>query len=66
MCFGRELKLLIDVLRGAPTQKLESEENNYVLQLRRKLNVLLEEIRQQLYLRSRRVKVLYDRKVRRF
>jgi len=30
MCFGRELKLPIDLLRGNLPQKLESEENNYV------------------------------------
>jgi len=65
MCFGRELKLPIDLLRGSFPQKLESEENNYVSRLRKKLNEVHEEVRRQLDLRSQRVKVLYDRKARR-
>jgi len=38
MCFGRELKLPLDLLRGTSPQKLEFIENNYVSQLRRKLD----------------------------
>jgi len=65
MCFGRELKLPIDLFRGSFPQESESEENNYVSLLRRKLNEVHEEVRRQLDLRSQRVKVLYDRKARR-
>jgi len=65
MCFGRELKLPIDLLRGVPPQKRKVEENIYVSELRKKLNALHAEVRQQIDLRSRRVKALYDRKVRR-
>jgi len=36
MCFGRELKLPLDLLRGISPQKFELEENNYVTQLRKK------------------------------
>jgi len=43
-------------------QKLEFVENNYVLQLRKKLDVIYEGVRQQLDLRSQRVKVLYNNK----
>jgi len=65
MCFGRELKLSLDLLRGISPQKLEFVENNYVSQLRSKLYVIHEGDRQQLDLRSQKVKVLYDSKVRR-
>jgi len=60
MCFGRELKLPIDLLRKTPPQERESEENIYVSELRRKLGVLHARVRQQLDLRSRKVKALYD------
>jgi len=43
----------------------EFEENNFVSQLRKKLNELHEGVRQQLELRSRKVKDLYDKKDRR-
>jgi len=45
------------VLLGYP--KLEFVENNYVSQLKRKLYVIHEGVRQQLDLRSQKVKVLY-------
>jgi len=63
MCFGRELKLPLD-LREISPQKFELEENDYVTQLRRKLDKIHAEIRQQLDLRSQKVKVLYDSKAR--
>jgi len=70
MCFERELKLPINLFRGSPPQKPESshqksEENNFVSQLRKKLNELHEGVRQQLELRSRKVKDLYDKNARR-
>jgi len=65
MCFGRELKLPIDLLRGVPPQERKFEENIYVSELREKLNVLHAKVRQQIDLRSRRIKALYDRKARR-
>jgi len=56
MCFGRELKLPIDLLRGNFPQKPESEENNYVFRLRRKLNEVHEEVRRQLDLSHKELK----------
>jgi len=64
MCFRRELKLPINLLCGFSPQKPESEENDFVSQLRRKLNELHEGVRQQLELRSRKVKDLYRKKAR--
>jgi len=64
MCFRRELKLSLDLLRGTFPQKFEFVENNYVSQLRRKLDVIHEGVREQLDLRSQRVKVLYNSKAR--
>jgi len=65
MCFGRELKLPIDLLRGVPSQERKFKENMYVSELREKLNGLHAKVRQQIDLRSQRVKALYDRKARR-
>jgi len=65
MCFGRELKLPIDLLRGVSPQEHKLEENIYVSELREKLNALHAEVSQQLDLRSRRIKTLYDKKARR-
>jgi len=66
-CFGRELKHPLNLLRGTSSspQKLEFVNNNYVSQLRWKLDVTHEGVRQQSDLRSQKVKVLYDNKVRR-
>jgi len=64
MCFGRELKLPIDLLRGVPSQECKFKENLYVSKLREKLNELHAKVRQQIDLRSQRVKALYDRKAR--
>jgi len=58
MCFGWKLKLPIDLLRRAPPQNPESEKNNFVSQLRGKLNELHEGVRQQLDLRLRKIKDL--------
>jgi len=64
MCFGRDLKLPLDLLRGNPPDKLRCSENNYVAQLSEKLNSIHERVRQELNLRSQRVKTLYDQKSR--
>jgi len=61
ICFGRELKLPIDLLRGTPPQERKSEENIYVSELRRKLNALHARVKQQINLKSRKVKALYNR-----
>jgi len=51
MCFGRELKLPIDLLRGVPSQERKFKENMYVSELREKLNGLHAKVRQQIDLR---------------
>jgi len=65
MCFGRELKLLLDLLCGVLPQERKFEKNVYVSELRRILNALHAGVKQQIDLRSQRVKALYDRKARR-
>jgi len=65
MCFGRELMLPIDLFREVPSQERKFEESIYVSELRKKLNALHARVRQQIDLRSRRVKALYDRKAQR-
>jgi len=52
MCFGRELKLLLDLFCGTSSQKLDLAENNFVSQLKKKLDEIHEAVRQQLDLRS--------------
>jgi len=53
----------LDLLRGIFPQESKFLENNYVSQLRKKLDLVHEE-RQQLDLRSQKIKVLYDSKIR--
>jgi len=45
MCFERELKLPLDLLRGTSSQKLNLAKNNFVSQLRKKLDEILEAVR---------------------
>jgi len=52
MCFGGEFKLPLDLLRRTSSQKLDLAKNNFVSQLRKKLNEMHEAVRQQLDLRS--------------
>lgn len=65
MCFGRDLKLLLDLLRDSPPQEFKFLENNYISLLREKFNLIHDGVRQQLNLRSQKVKALYDHKARR-
>jgi len=65
MCFGRKLRLPIDLLCGVPPQERKVEENIYMSELRKKLTALHAKVRQQVDLRSRRVKAFYDKKARR-
>jgi len=58
MCFGRELKLFLDLLRGTSPQEPKFLEN-YVA-LKEKLNLIHEGIRKQLDLRSQKIKILYN------
>jgi len=46
MCFRRKLKLPLNLPNGTSPQKLEFVENNYVSQLRKKLDVIHEGVRQ--------------------
>jgi len=55
----------LDLLRGISSQKLKLLENNYVTQLKEKLNLIHEWIRQQLDLKSQKIKTLYDYKAQR-
>jgi len=65
MCFDRELKLPLDLLRRTSPQELKFLKNNYVSQLREKLDLIHEGVRQQLDLRSKKIKILYNCKARR-
>jgi len=54
----------LDLLHGIPPQERKFEENIYVSELRRKLNALHAGVKQQIDLKSRKVKTLYDSKAR--
>jgi len=62
MCLGRKFELLLDLFRGISSQELKLLENNYVTQLKEKLNLIYEWIRQQLDSKSQKIKTLYDYK----
>jgi len=65
MCFGRDLTLPLDLLRGNPPQEFVFTRGNYVFQLKEKLNSIHEEVRQHLNMRSLKIKTLYDQNARR-
>jgi len=54
--------LPLDFLCGTSSQESKFLENNYVSQLRKKLDLVHERIKQQLDLRSQKVNVLYNSK----
>jgi len=64
MCFGKDLKLPLDLLRGNLSQESFISREDYVLQLKEKLNFIYEKVRHHLDVRSLRTKALYDRNAR--
>lgn len=64
-CFGRDLKLPLDLLRGSPpVVGVDVSEESYVSELKEKLNEIHDRVRQRLSLKSSRAKAYYDRKAR--
>jgi len=63
--FERDLNLLLDLLRGSPPSNENSENSeDYVRNLRKKLDEIHQEIRNQMEMKSSRIKWRYDRKAR--
>jgi len=65
MCFGKRLKLSLDLLHGTSPQKPKFLENNFVVRLKKKLHLIHEGIRQQLDLKSQKIKPFYNCKAKR-
>lgn len=64
LCFGRELRLPLDLLHGNPPGDENRSRENYVSKLRGKLNEIHEKVRERLKMKSLRTKAFYDRKAR--
>ncbi|XP_020298143.1 uncharacterized protein LOC109862482 [Pseudomyrmex gracilis] len=64
LCFGRELRLPLDLLRGTPPNYYSEASESYAQVLREKLDEVYRDVRKRLELRSDRVKMRNDRKDR--
>lgn len=56
LCFGRELRLSLDLPRGSPPQEEASTRENYVLSLKEKINVIHSKVREHLTIKSSKTK----------
>ncbi|KMQ86232.1 integrase core domain protein [Lasius niger] len=63
--FARDLKLLLDLLRGSPPiDREDSFSEEYMQKLREKLDIIHKSARRRMNLQSLRSKIRYDRRVR--
>jgi len=62
--FGRDLNLPLDLLRGSPYNENSVDLEDYVQNLRGKLDKIHQEVRNRMKIKSSRIKGRYDRKAR--
>jgi len=60
--FGRDLNLPLDLLRGSPNNGNSVDPEDYVRNLRGKLDKIHQEVRNRIKMKSSRIKGRYDKK----
>lgn len=64
LCFGRDLRIPLDLLRGSPPEFCSQENSrDYVYNLKEKLNAIHQQVRNKIAISSERIKRRYDQSV---